>query len=197
MNTPLGVYQNGGQADPSQVQVFVGVDNISQLRQDQIYQAANVYTHPDYTNQPPYHSDIAVIELQSPIQFEEGVEKACLNYQNKQYDYLIASGFGVTSRPKMDSAGNPVNNPDSSDQLKVSLVTKFCSLLLHRNVVISWYASFFQYATFQEDPSQGDDCQDIFICIRAEDPSDSTCEGDSGGPLSTPPDSEGKMQVIG
>ena len=51
MTTLSGVYQNGGTADPSQVQVFVGVDDISQLRQDQIYNAANVYTHPDYSNQ--------------------------------------------------------------------------------------------------------------------------------------------------
>ena len=65
---------------------------MSQVYQNQVYQAANVHTHPNYDNKPPYHSDIAIIELANPIQFGDGVDKACLNYQDKTYDYLIASG---------------------------------------------------------------------------------------------------------
>ena len=101
--------------------MFVGVDDVSQVFQDQVYQAANVYTHPDFTNQAPFHSDVAIIELQNRIQFTDGVEKACLNYQNQHYDYLIASGFGLTSPPKMNEAGNIVNNPRDTNKLKVSL----------------------------------------------------------------------------
>ena len=38
---------------------------------------------------------------------------------------------------------------------------------------------FAQYGYFKEDKSQGDDCQDNFICIISYDgENDSTCEGD-------------------
>lgn len=55
-----------------------------------------------------------------------------------------------------------------------------------------------KYAIFKEE-DYADDCEKDFICINSynEYSGDSICMGDSGGPLSTPMDRDGNMQVIG
>ena len=78
--------------DPSKISILLGTNDVRQYKQDKLYGVAKVHTHPSFTNQAPFHSDIAILELARPIQFGDGVDKACLNYQDKHYDYLIASG---------------------------------------------------------------------------------------------------------
>lgn len=64
----------------------------------QLIPIAQFNTHPSYQKSEKYN-DIALIRLQTQIQFNEFVRPACLNtepLQSLQWKKAIASGFGKT-----------------------------------------------------------------------------------------------------
>lgn len=149
-------FTKGKRATADQIIVKVGVDYKQDEDPDKVFQASELHTHPDY-NPQTFHNDIAIVKLQTPITYSYNVDRACLNFMDRQYDYLIASGYGGTTQKRTDQNGDVVGDYDSGNQLK--------------------------YAYFYENRNQRDDCSVDFVCIEATNMDasvpDSVCNGDS------------------
>lgn len=100
--------------------------------------------------------DVALIELKSPLEFNEAVQPACLpNQPQEHYDgALQISGFGKTERPVDEQNGHL------------------------RDSGISRYLKEGKTYDHSDDPKRK--ClKRNFICV--ENPVDSSCHQDSGG----------------
>lgn len=119
-----------------------------------------VIRHPEYKSSSRYH-DIALIELNATVEFNEYMKPACLNAAkttNRDVNY-IATGWGLTA-----FAG------EKSDILqKVEL----------QDVPINVCKEKYQY----DRRLQSGIVEDWQLCVGA--PNKDTCQGDSGGPLTS------------
>ena len=94
-----------------------------------------------------------------------------MDYGTIVKDHLIASGHGKVSLAIYEE-GALVQAPEKGNQLK--------------------------YADFKE-VRHSDDCNDYFVCIEPYDAnsSDSSCFGDSGGPLTVYPNKSTGSDLVG
>ena len=68
--------------------------------------------HPDY-DEYTSENDIALLELDEPLEFSSTVLPGCLDTQRTRTNYgdrLVVTGFGVTSKPVYDPKNNQVVN---------------------------------------------------------------------------------------
>lgn len=121
----------------------------------QIHNVSEVILHPNYDT-TVYHNDIAIIKLVKPIEFEYGIEAACINYNDQKYDYLIGSGYGTTS-------------------------PKFKDLKTGKQIGKQKSGNFLRFALLKENKKLDEDCLDHFICIDSyhKNSGESICMGDS------------------
>lgn len=80
---------------PSIIEVFAGIEDKNTAYMGTGITASDVSVHPDYRVQTrDSHDDLAIVKLSKAIKFENGVNRACLDYSDQQYPYLVVSGFG-------------------------------------------------------------------------------------------------------
>ncbi|KAK4337257.1 hypothetical protein RND71_044160 [Anisodus tanguticus] len=155
--------------NPEDFTVRVGIQSIMELYEDKVYNVKNLI-HRELKN-PGDFGDFSLIEVDRPIQFEDGrVEPGCLNLKDNYFsDELLSAGWGLTSRPWDDLSGNNEKtnyNPYDTYDLK------------------------YYFSTQTEK-----DCKPHDICVIAKNEGDSACSGDSGGPLMHT--KNGKTSVVG
>ncbi|CAH2045491.1 unnamed protein product, partial [Iphiclides podalirius] len=117
----------------------------------------SIISHPDF-NEPPFHNDIAVIELQAPLELNDYVAPICLPQRDQLTDLQIGELVTVAGWGKMNM---------STD--KRADILQYISL----PVVTPESCNFFGRA-FKVAESE--------ICAGSQRNKDA-CGGDSGGPL--------------
>lgn len=90
----------------------------------QIYENGRTYAkaiiHPDYDTING-ENDIALLELEQPLEFTETVLPGCLDTEKarKSYGDVVITGYGLTSKVKLDRrTGQPVQESSVSRFLK-------------------------------------------------------------------------------
>ncbi|KAK9400384.1 proline-rich extensin-like EPR1 [Crotalus adamanteus] len=139
--------------------IVVGATDLSELPDDvQIHTVSKVVLHQDY-NPLTEENDIALIELDSPVAFNDHVQPACLPRvtmdSETNFTSCFATGWGIT-------AENSVKTSDVLQEAKLNILdTQKCNSS-------DWYNGAMSPNT---------------LCAGYEEGGLDTCQGDSGGPL--------------
>lgn len=163
------LYNDDGEIDIDGINIFVGIDRMSETKYDSIrYYADDVKVNPDYEGGYSDHGS-AIITTDRDISFwsgkSHGAQPACIDYSGIKYKYYSIVGFGAT-QGKITRNGEVLRESTPSDDLVVGYV--------------------------KDKPDMG--CNENNICVQNyyDDRSTAICYEDFGGPLVTP-----KKNVIG
>lgn len=122
--------------------------------------AKRIISHPSF-NGETFENDIAIIELEEPLEFSETVLPGCLDTESARQNYgdIIATGFGLTSKLVIDPlTGRLVYTPSVS--------------------------RFLKEVDYKDVSETEERCQDFKsnICVDSKSPGteESVCLGDSG-----------------
>ncbi|KAM6436354.1 uncharacterized protein PHA67_023595 [Liasis olivaceus] len=139
--------------------IVVGATDLSKLPDDvQLHSVSKVVLHQDY-NPLTEDNDIALIQLDSPVTFNDYVQPACLPRvtmgSETSFTSCFVSGWGITAQ-------NSVKTSDILQEARVNILdTKKCNSS-------QWYNGAMSPHT---------------VCAGYEEGGIDTCQGDSGGPL--------------
>ncbi|XP_055529742.1 serine protease persephone-like isoform X2 [Wyeomyia smithii] len=141
----------------------------------------NFYPHPKYTPKYKYH-DIALIEVVTPFEYEDNVNRACLHTNTEDLpstQTLVASGWGLTEA-----------DTRSDQLLKVNLTTEPLDQCdkAYRAEVGTLLAKFPEGITAEQYCAIGAQVGGL----RRD-----SCQGDSGGPLHYTNTEEERYYLVG
>ncbi|XP_018426321.1 PREDICTED: serine protease 27-like [Nanorana parkeri] len=153
----------------SKYTVYLGLYQLSNLQGDSVVTRAvhNIILHPDYTPDGSGR-DIALVELEKPVEFTPFILPVCLPSQKLQLPegtLCWATGWGnIQEKNKF-----PLPSPQTLQEMEVPLINiESCE---------SMYRSVYGYKPgvhlIQED----------MICAGYKEGKKDACKGDSGGPL--------------
>ena len=138
--------------------------------------AKNVIPHPDY-DPKTQENDIALLELEEPLEFTDTVLPGCLDNQKAKSNYgdVVITGYGLTSKVILDmNTGEPVAKGSVSRWLKE---------LDYKDI---------------SDSGEMERCEKFkgILCVDSKTGiRESGCFGDSGGPMHKT--ENGKTTIIG
>jgi len=150
-------------------QVVLGLHNKVSGAESAIVRHATAISHEAY-DPWAYSTDVALLHLDSPVDFQEEISPVCLEEAGVEYvdgTYCYTTGWGDTS------AGG--SSPDVLNQVGVPLVDRdTCNLY-------EWYDGMID---------------ETMVCAGYEEGGKDSCQGDSGGPLVCQ-DSSGVWRLTG
>jgi len=139
-------------------------------RYEQRVKVEKFIIHPGYDDNDISYNDIALLKLETPLYFDDGVQPICMPEASQAWDVsdtFLVSGWGSQLGSKQ---GTPLEsdlskNPDRLQQVLLPYFDheKCAKLLSYRRESI----------------------HDKVICTGYEEGGRDTCAGDSGGPLAT------------
>ena len=87
----------------NKITAYVGISSTNdQNKANRGYPVSRVFIHPDYRVNVNGHADVAVLQLQKPIQFVDGIQKGCVDYSESIESYYIVAGMANLSKFVMD-----------------------------------------------------------------------------------------------
>ncbi|XP_022819248.1 venom protease-like [Spodoptera litura] len=128
----------------------------------QIYKVRRIMQHPEYAP-PSKYNDIALIEIDRPVQYSKDVFPACLDYEGQDQFNAQATGWGKLGK-----------HQPLADNLQTVTLQKFSSEQCLKNYPPHRLLK------------QGYNSETQLCYGDLKEPKD-TCEGDSGGPLQVTP----------
>ena len=136
-------------------------------------QVIQTISHERYTGSPEYDYDIAVLKLEEPIDFQRHVVPVCLPPDN--YDFTgkksTMTGWGLDRRGgRVQEVLKEVNAP-----------------ILSNEKCTEWFRSNGNY----------EDITDRMVCAGISNGGRDTCQADSGGPLVSRLDTNGRFALVG
>jgi len=158
---------------PKWLYVVAGAHSLKEKdRYEQKVKVEQVIIHPGYNENDISYNDIALLKLETPLEFNNGIQPICLPKASQAWgadDTFLLSGWGSLLGSDYDKHGLPVESEVNKypEQLQQVLVPYYdhekCAKLIYYRKSI----------------------HDKVICAGFEEGGRDACGGDSGGPLAT------------
>ena len=150
-------------AQKMEIPLSIGVGNshdLVRMYDEGRINVKRILPHPNF-NQETLENDVALLELEEPLEFSSTVLPGCLDTQSdrKNYGDVVATGFGVTSKVVFD--------PKTGMPVKMSSASRFLKQL--DNVDIS-----------ENDQRCYDFKSSLCVDSKSSGTSESVCLGDNG-----------------
>lgn len=153
--------------------VFFGMHDMNNGDQAVTRRVSKIITHPEFNRPFDYSNDIALLQLDSPVEFNEKISPLCIPDEDvcfKEGVPCVATGWGLM---------------DFYDITSVSSTLQEVAVRVISNEKCKTY------------PDYSDKLQDSMICAGYKDGGRDACAGDSGGSLVCKPNENGPWVFYG